>query len=147
MMDPKFKEAELFTRSPYLEFPASMPNTLWSRGSMDNRAYNEKSSYEQTRFHTLQYLKGMQEPRVIKSHLPFSHLPPNLINKAKVVYVCRRPKDVIVSYYHHCMNYCDVVTTNLEAFARDFMNGLVPYGYFFSHLKVVQEDFLKMNPC
>ena len=39
------------------------------------------------------------KPRVIKSHLTFEMLPPKLLDTCKVVYVCRNPKDTIVSFY------------------------------------------------
>ena len=39
------------------------------------------------------------KPRVIKSHLTFEMLPPKLLETCKVVYVCRNPKDTIVSFY------------------------------------------------
>ena len=38
----------------------------------------------------------------VKSHLPLSLGPPRLLDVCKVVYVARHPKDVCVSYYHHC---------------------------------------------
>ena len=37
--------------------------------------------------------------RVIKSHLTFEMLPPALLDTCKVVYVCRNPKDTVVSFY------------------------------------------------
>ena len=37
----------------------------------------------------------------MKTHLPLSHLPTDLLTKAKVIYVARNPKDQIVSWYHH----------------------------------------------
>ncbi|KAH9635329.1 hypothetical protein HF086_017895 [Spodoptera exigua] len=40
-------------------------------------------------------------PRFIKSHLPMSLLPPKLLDTAKMVYIARDPRDVVVSYYHH----------------------------------------------
>ena len=43
----------------------------------------------------------MPSPRVIKSHLPGQFLPPQLWKKkAKIVYVIRNPKDVVVSYFY-----------------------------------------------
>lgn len=39
--------------------------------------------------------------RLFKSHLPFSLLPPSLLDNAKVVYVARHPLDAAVSFYHH----------------------------------------------
>ena len=107
-------------------------------GVKDERPHYEKPIEVQGRDHSFEYVNTvLKDPRVIKSHLPFSHLPPNLTEKVKVIYVCRRPKDVIVSYYHHMMNDTDPRKhTTLEKFAKDFMNGLVPYGDYFHHLKV-----------
>jgi hypothetical protein len=49
------------------------------------------------------YIYGprMKSPRILKTHLPFSLLPPALGSTCKVVYVARNPKDVAISYYHH----------------------------------------------
>lgn len=41
------------------------------------------------------------ERRFIKSHLPFCLLPPSIMeNQAKVIYIARHPRDVVVSYFH-----------------------------------------------
>ncbi|XP_054289995.1 sulfotransferase 1C4 [Macrosteles quadrilineatus] len=48
-----------------------------------------------------QILEEMSGPRFIKTHLPFSLLPKNLLQVGcKVIYVARNPKDVAVSFYH-----------------------------------------------
>lgn len=46
-------------------------------------------------------LQKASSPRYIKTHLPLSLLPPELLGTAKVVYVARDPRDVAVSYYNH----------------------------------------------
>ncbi|KAG7176047.1 Sulfotransferase 1C4-like 5 [Homarus americanus] len=48
----------------------------------------------------LEMAKNLDNPRTIKTHLPFSLLHPGILNTCKVVYVARNPKDVCVSYYH-----------------------------------------------
>jgi hypothetical protein len=46
-------------------------------------------------------VSNMKSKRFIKTHLPFSLMPPSVMkNKAKVIYVARNPKDVIVSFYY-----------------------------------------------
>lgn len=46
-------------------------------------------------------VKNTASPRHLKTHLPFSLLPPNILEKSKVIYVARNAKDVMVSYYYH----------------------------------------------
>ena len=100
-----------------------------------SRPFEEKSLEAQCHGNTLEYVRTIKRPRVIKTHLPFSHLPQNLLEKAKVVYVCRGAKDQIVSYYHHmCLD--DTVKMDVEEFARHMMKSRIHYGDYFAHLKV-----------
>ena len=41
------------------------------------------------------------QQRLIQPNLPIVLLPPDLLQKCRVIYVARNPKDVVVSYYHH----------------------------------------------
>ena len=50
---------------------------------------------------TIAYVESMPSPRIIKTHLPLDMLPPNLLDTAKVIYVCRNVKDSCVSWFHH----------------------------------------------
>lgn len=46
-------------------------------------------------------LANTESPRFIKTHLPFSLMPPSVMkSRAKVIYVARNPKDVAVSWYY-----------------------------------------------
>lgn len=46
------------------------------------------------------HIEDAPSPRFIKTHLPLSLLPPNLLKTAKVIYIARDPRDVAVSYYY-----------------------------------------------
>jgi len=122
----------LWGRSPFLdmcvlnlhEFDTSTP-----MGQMQHRIIRE----------SVQWARDQPEemPRIIKTHLPLSMLPPNLLNTAKVVYVARNPRDCCVSYYHHQTLFEEGYrfTGEFEDFARLFREGLLNYGDYWSHLK------------
>ncbi|XP_042203819.1 sulfotransferase family cytosolic 1B member 1-like isoform X1 [Homarus americanus] len=73
-------------RVPFLEFDALQPPDV-VEGGKDGGVF-------------LEMAKNLDNPRTIKTHLPFSLLHPGILNTCKVVYVARNPKDVCVSYYH-----------------------------------------------
>ena len=85
---------------------------------------------------TLEQLDKAEDPRFIKTHIPLSLLPSNLLGTSKVIYVARDPRDAMTSYYHHhrlirSLDY----TGDLPTFARRFMNDQVRTGPYFQHVK------------
>ncbi|XP_043231719.1 sulfotransferase 1C4-like [Amphibalanus amphitrite] len=79
-------------------------------------------------------------PRFIKSHMPFSMLPPKLLDTCKVVYVARNPKDALVSYYHHhkLIKMMDFEGT-FEEFFDLFLENKVVQAPFMPHVKEAWE--------
>ena len=74
----------------------------------------------------------LPSPRVVKSHLPFYLLHPELLYTSKVVYVARNPKDVMVSYYfHHKLIKWPGFTGNMEEFVEYFMQDEGTINYLF----------------
>ena len=71
------------------------------------------------------FFPQMSQQRFIKTHLPFKILPPSVMkNRAKVVYVARHPRDVVVSYYHlnklyRTQGYVNDFETFFEYFMKD----------------------------
>lgn len=71
------------------------------------------------------FFPQMSQQRFIKTHLPFKILPPSIMDKrAKVVYVARHPRDVVVSYYHlnklyRTQGYVNDFETFFEYFMKD----------------------------
>lgn len=84
---------------------------------------------------TLNILKEMRSPRVIKTHLPASVLPTDLWKqKSKVIYVARNVKDSLVSSYHYFTGLGIFPNTlSLEAYVAMFMNNKLPYHPFWQH--------------
>ena len=78
----------------------------------------------------------IDKPRVIKSHLTFELLPPKLLDTCKVVYVCRNPKDAIVSYYKmHEMITPEMGNAPFGDYADLAREGKTLYGSYWEHLK------------
>jgi hypothetical protein len=99
---------------------------------------------------TIDEIEKMPSPRVLKCHLPFDLLPPNLLDTAKVqnylnikteiilkfplqlqvIYVARNPKDAIVSlfYFHKLVNLC-TFTGDLETFVDYFLDNKGPNSF------------------
>ena len=90
---------------------------------------------------TVKLAASAPSPRVIKSHLPFEFLPPNLLDTCKVIFVGRRPKDCCVSFFHHFQNDASVLNHRMKAdidfndFAQLFLKGAVMYGNYWTMLK------------
>ncbi|XP_066996262.2 sulfotransferase 1C4 [Anabrus simplex] len=92
----------LVERFPFLEF-----NTfVHEETKAEFLAENAHDSMRQAMIERIcepgyKVLDAMASPRFIKTHLPFSLLPPDLLETGcKVIYVARNPKDVAVSFYH-----------------------------------------------
>ena len=49
----------------------------------------------------LDKIESLPSPKILKSHLPFDLLPPNLLDECKVIMCMRNPKDTAVSAFHH----------------------------------------------
>ncbi|KPJ05082.1 Sulfotransferase 1C4 [Papilio xuthus] len=83
---------------------------------------------------------AMPSPRVIKTHLPMSLMPPSLPDSCKVVYVARDPRDVAVSYYHLTSEFQTFkFKGGFKSFWSLFVKDLVYWSPFFDHLKEAWE--------
>ncbi|XP_056400058.1 sulfotransferase 2A1-like isoform X2 [Hyla sarda] len=78
-----------------------------------------------------------ESPRFLASHLPIQCFPKSLFSsKAKIIYTARSPKDVLVSLYHFAyMSYVVKKPNSFDEFMEDFLQGRVPFGSWFDHIK------------
>ncbi|XP_013100399.2 sulfotransferase 1C4 [Stomoxys calcitrans] len=87
------------------------------------------------------------ERRFIKSHFPFSLLPPSVMEeRSKIIYVARRnAMDVAVSYYHLNRLYrTQGYVGDFKRYWNYFQKGLGPWMPYYSHIR---EAFEYRNQC
>nr|XP_045603420.1 sulfotransferase 1A1-like [Procambarus clarkii] len=89
----------------------------------------------------LQISEALPAPRVMKTHLPSTLLPPSLLQTTKVVYMARDPKDVVVSLFHH---FCNVrfhnYTGTFDNFVKHFINNDLLYSPYWPNLMMAWEQ-------
>ncbi|XP_012785923.2 amine sulfotransferase-like [Ochotona princeps] len=76
-------------------------------------------------------------PRLFASHLPYYLAPKGLKNKkAKVIYVYRNPKDIMVSYFYFS-NWLTIfeTTDTIDDFIEKFLDGNVSGSLWFDHIR------------
>lgn len=83
-----------------------------------------------------EFLPNNESRRFLKTHLPFSLLPPSVMEKqAKVIYVARNPKDVAVSYYHLLRLYRTTgYIGDFPKFWNYFERDLLPWTPYYEHI-------------
>ena len=80
-------------------------------------------------------VRGLREPRLVKTHLPFSRTPWSA--QAKYIYVARNPFDCAVSFYHHTRGFerhYDFAAGSWDTFFEWFVRGEVDFGDYFDNL-------------
>lgn len=84
----------------------------------------------------LQLTAHIPDPRTIKTHLPFSLMTPDLLETAKVIYVARNPKDVVLSFLHHSRLIKGIgYIGTLEQYVDYFVKDELIYGPYWEHLR------------
>lgn len=79
----------------------------------------------------------LTSPRALVTHFPYSLMPTSFhTSKAKVIYVMRNPKDVLVSsyYFHQMANFLEDPGT-FDEFMDKFLEGRVLFGKWTDHVK------------
>ncbi|KAF2368086.1 Sulfotransferase domain [Trinorchestia longiramus] len=125
-------------RSPFIEFDALCDTTLKVDGPIPMalatlKKYDPTASLDDGVF--LGIANSVPGRRVLKTHLPFSLLPENLLDTCKVVYVMRNPKDAMTSYlHHHRLIKVNEYRGGDDQFVDYYCNGQLVYGSYADHL-------------
>ncbi|XP_075047315.1 sulfotransferase 2B1-like [Mixophyes fleayi] len=82
-------------------------------------------------------IKDVIVPRVLTSHLPFHIFAKSFFtSKAKIIYILRNPKDILVSLFHFSKILCLYKDPeNFQELFEDFLQGNVLYNSWFDHVK------------
>ncbi|XP_040290447.1 sulfotransferase 2B1-like [Bufo bufo] len=82
-------------------------------------------------------IKDVVSPRVLTSHLPFHIFAKSYFtSKAKIIYIIRNPKDIVVSLFYFNKMIC--LYKDPQSFPElleDFLQGNVLYNSWFDHVK------------
>lgn len=133
-LDNEKGKSNLMTRFPFFEWDSLMPDNLEkSPGQLDDDPCLPGNTWK--------LVNSMASPRTIKSHLQKPLLPKQFWSvKPKIIYVCRDPRDVCISYYFHSIKL-EGYTGELSDFVELFLEDKLVYSPFWSHTL----DFWKMR--
>ncbi|WVZ67328.1 hypothetical protein U9M48_016424, partial [Paspalum notatum var. saurae] len=81
------------------------------------------------------YLETLPSPRLFTTHMPLSLFPESIdASGRRVMYVCREPNDVFVSWWHFANKFgCKEHNIDLESALDMFIQGFSSYGPFWEH--------------
>ncbi|XP_037293865.1 sulfotransferase 1E1 isoform X2 [Manduca sexta] len=129
------KEKPLYERFPMLETTSQIPEIAYE---LIKANFMNLGSFQgltaAVRNPSWEIIAEMPSPRFIKTHLPLSMLPPKLLSTARVVYVARDPRDVMVSYYYlHKMISKSLMRGTFRNFWEAFKRDLLPWTPIVAH--------------
>nr|XP_023026985.1 sulfotransferase 1C4-like [Leptinotarsa decemlineata] len=134
----KAAEISLWQRFPFLEFSCFVHKETKAKFLHENRDDFEKyQMVDILDYPAWKFLSDSPGKRFIKTHLPFSLLPPNLLDVGcKVIYVARNPRDVAVSFYHLNRLYrTQGYEGDFPEFWDYFQRNLVAWAPYWEHIK------------
>lgn len=126
-------DRDLFVKSPFLEMELIATSNPMPPPPNDAPIGPPPSHI----ISSIEHCSSIKSPRVIKTHLPLSMLPPKLLDTCKVIFVSRHPLDSCVSYFHHAKNGKQFFRMHgsFEDYAKLFLAGQVMFGNYWDHLQ------------
>ncbi|XP_051020141.1 amine sulfotransferase-like isoform X2 [Acomys russatus] len=106
------------------------------RNSTENTRTVQRAPFFEYNYFKLDYVK-MPSPRIFSSHLPYYLVPKGLKSKkAKIVYLYRNPKDVLISFFHFSKLISIIEATyTIEHYLDIFLDGKVIGSRWFDHIR------------
>ncbi|XP_004674152.1 PREDICTED: amine sulfotransferase-like [Condylura cristata] len=106
------------------------------RNRTENMTVNYRTPYFEYKKTKIDFL-NRPSPRLFCSHLPYYLVPKGLKSKkAKIIYIYRNPKDVLISYYHFSNFFSGFEPSqSIECFIERFLDGKVVGSLWFDHIR------------
>ena len=121
------KSVSLEERVPFLELTAITERRHMENDGEEVAGTGLRNSIDQ--------VINLASPRVIKTHLSIDMLPKEVLEKrVKLIYVCRNPRDAVVSYYNH-WRVMEGFKGSFEVFFNAFVGDVC--GYYSPFIKHV----------
>lgn len=83
-------------------------------------------------------IESFPSPRLFSTHMPYLSLPESVrkTRGCKIVYLCRNPKDVLVSFWHFAkrVRLQEMETYSLASMFAQFSTGVSGFGPFWDHV-------------
>ncbi|OQV18351.1 putative Sulfotransferase family cytosolic 1B member 1 [Hypsibius exemplaris] len=80
-------------------------------------------------------ISNRPSPRKFLTHLGYEAIPKSILDNAKIVYVARNPKDVIVSHFHFVRSFVTMrFKGELEDMVDAFIDNKCMYAPYFDHV-------------
>uniref|UniRef100_A0A2P2I2D8 Sulfotransferase 1A1-like n=1 Tax=Hirondellea gigas TaxID=1518452 RepID=A0A2P2I2D8_9CRUS len=125
----------LNVRSPVIEVDCVIDH-IEERGTFKVMFEKEYPDFDMSYGMFLHVCKMATKPRILKSHLPFCLLSPTALQKGKVVYVIRDPRDVCISYYHHSrIFFYENFVGTFDQYVDTFIAGAMWHAPYWEHVK------------
>lgn len=136
----------VFLRVPFIEMGMlaggkAPPVPSLSQDTTSNRLHAFKTC-------PVAYTASLDGPRVIKTHLPVSMLPPDVVNVSKVIVINRNCRDACTSFFYHEQLLPPHGLDKDAAFddyADLFLNGNTVYGHYWEFMKDALQNKDKKN--
>ncbi|VDI01528.1 Hypothetical predicted protein [Mytilus galloprovincialis] len=129
-------------------YPKAGTHWTWEVTSMlmqDGKEQNLSKEVAMLPFVTPEKIDELPSPRLMNSHCYFKHLPQEILKKKnKIIFVNRNPKDVAVSFYHHCQHVADYKGT-FSQFLDFFMSERVYHCAWYKYM-LDWERVFKQHP-
>jgi len=127
----------LTVRTPFLESDITIHGRDAEYAFISKLQEENIPDLERANDRLINFVTSAPHPRVIKTHLPLPLISPTALSNGKVISVVRDPRDVCLSYFHHCRVFrYEGFKGSLDQFIDAFLDNSVWLMSYWSTVKM-----------